>query len=230
LEANWRAITAELDAPPVGWLERLLGGIGLPSHLTRVLAATPSLRRSWFVASGLALLLGLVSTDPAAPRDDLLTLLIVAPLVPVLGVALAYGPESDPAHEMALATPMLGLRLLATRAAAVLGLSCLMLLTVAAFTPGGEPMAFAWLLPSFGLTSATVALMSRLAPRRAAGVVAVVWVVGVLMAQVPADDRLIAFGLVGQLVMAGVTVVSVLVAVRQRERFELVGPARLGGL
>ena len=34
LDANWRAITAELDAPRPSLLERLLGRVGVPGHVT----------------------------------------------------------------------------------------------------------------------------------------------------------------------------------------------------
>lgn len=221
IEANWRAITIELDAPTPSRVERLLRRFGLPARVTRLVVATPALRRAWYLATGLAILIGLAGTDASKPREDLFTLLLVAPLVPVLGVALAYGTEADPAHEMAIATPMRGLRLVLTRAAAVLAFSTFWLILAAILAPGRQPMAFAWLLPSLGLTCTTVALMTVLRPRLAAATTAGIWLVGVSWIQAVADDRLAAFGPAGQALMVVVAAVSVLVAVSRRQHFDL---------
>jgi hypothetical protein len=45
---------------------------------------------------------------------------MAAPLVPLVGVAVAYGPEADPAHELTATAPYSGLRLVLLRTAAVL--------------------------------------------------------------------------------------------------------------
>ncbi|MEL6981078.1 MAG: zf-HC2 domain-containing protein [Actinomycetota bacterium] len=221
IDANWRAITIELDAPVPGRMERLLRAVGLPARFTRLVVATPALRRAWYLATGLAILISIGAATGPQPREDLFMLLLVAPLVPVLGVALAYGTEADPAHEMAMATPMRGLRLVLTRAAAVLAFSTFWLLIAAVLAPGRQPMAFAWLLPALGLTSATVALMTVLAPRRAAMVAAGVWVTGVLIVQGAATDPLAAFGPAGQVVMVVVGLVSFGVTVLRRQRFDV---------
>ena len=221
IEANWRAITIELDAPLPGRLERLLRAAGLPARVTRLVVATPALRRAWYLATGLAILIGLSATDGAKPREDLFVLLLIAPLIPVLGVGLAYGPEADPAHETALATPIRGLRLLLTRAGAVLGFSTFWLLIAAVLAPGRQPMAFAWLLPSLGLTLATLALMTAFRPRRAAAVTATVWALGVAWVRAGATDPLAAFGPPGQILMVVLAVVSAVVVVARRHRFDL---------
>ena len=46
-----------------------------------------------------------------------------------------------------------------------------------------RPMAFAWLLPALALTSASLALMTWLPPRRSAAVVAVVWFTAVVLVE-----------------------------------------------
>jgi hypothetical protein len=221
LDRNWRAITIELDAPRPGRVERLLRFFGLPAHVTRLVVATPALRRAWFLATGLAMLIGLIAAESERPAENLFTLLLIAPLVPVLGVSMAYGTEADPAHEMGVATPMRGLRLILTRAAVVLGFSTFWLAIAAALAPGSSPTDFAWLVPSVGLTLATVALMTVVAPRRAAVVAGVGWVVGVLLVRAAATDPLAAFSIVGQLAMAAVGALALVVAVRRRDRFDL---------
>ena len=153
-------------------------------------------------------------------------LLLIAPLVPVLGVSMAYGSEADPAHEMGIATPLRGLRLLLTRAAVVLAVSTLLLGLAAVLTPRPSPMTFAWLLPSLGLTMATVALMSAMRPRLAAAITAAAWVVGVLVVRGGADSAVAAFGPGGQATMAAVAAVGLAVAVVRRGRFDLLEPGR----
>lgn len=223
IDRNWRAISIELDAPRPGRLERFLRFFGMPSHITRLMVATPALRRAWFLATGLAILIGLGATDGDRPRADLFVLLTLAPLIPVLGVSMAYGSQADPAHEASLATPLRGLRLIATRAATVLGFSIVLLSIAALLTPGVQLMAFAWLLPSFALTATTVALMSFTTPRRAASIAAVVWVVGVTVARGPSGDPLAAFTAGGQFLMMLVLVAAVAVAALRRDRFDLLG-------
>lgn len=221
IDRNWRAITIELDAPRPGRIERALQFLGLPAHITRLVVATPALRRAWFVATGLAVLVGLGATDGNNPIEDLFVLLLIAPLVPVLGVSMAYGTEADPAHEMGVVTPMRGLRLILTRAAVVLAFSTLVLGVAALFTPGIPAMAYAWLVPSAGLTMATVALMTFVRPRLAAAIVAAVWIVGVVVAQAGAESQVAAFGAGGQVTMFLVGMAGLAVSVLRRGRFDL---------
>lgn len=223
IDANWRAITIELDAPRASLVERTLRRFGLPSHVTRLMAATPALRRAWFLAVVVAALIGRAGTGAGDAREDLLVMLLISPLVPVLGVTLAFGATADPAHEIALATPMRGLRLILTRAAVVLGLSTVVLAVAALFTPSIPLVAFAWLLPSLGLTSSTVALMTVFPPGRASALVSVLWVLGVLMAQGAAEDPLAAFGGIGQSVMIVLFVIGLGIAYVRRDRFDLLG-------
>lgn len=220
VDRNWRAITVELDAPRPAGLERLLRLVGMPIDVTRLVAATPALRRAWFLATAIAMLIGLGATDAAKPREDLFILLLIGPLVPVLGVSMAYGSEADPAHEITLATPMRGLRLIMIRAAAVLVFSSFWLVLTALAAPGRSPMAFAGLMPSLGLTAATVALMTAVRPRIAAGTVATVWTALVLLVRAGPEDPLAAFTAGGQLLMMAVAAVSATVVLTRRDRFD----------
>lgn len=220
IDRNWRAITIELDAPRPGRVERLLRSVGLPASVTRLVVATPALRRAWFLATGLAMLIGFSAADAAQPRDRLFVLLLIAPLVPVLGVSLAYGTEADPAHEIAVATPMRGLRLILTRAAAVLGFSTFWLAIASVLAPGSSPMAFAWLLPSLGLTLVTVAAMTFVRPRMAAVATGLCWLVAVLGVRAGSTDPLAAFTAAGQVLMVVLAGIAFGIAVVRRDRFD----------
>jgi hypothetical protein len=79
-------------------------------------------------------------------------------------------------------------------------------------------VAFAWWLPSVGLTAVTLGLLTVLSPRRAMAVAGVGWTAAVALGAAIADDRLGAFGAVGQTASV-VAVVAGLVGVhlgRQR--------------
>ncbi len=200
IEANWRGIQIELDAPRPAFTERVLRRLGVPAHISRIMAATPALRRSWFAALGLVMFLALTVADPTRPLDSYFPVLFLAPLVSVLGVSMAYGPVADPAHEIGLATPMRGLKLVMIRAVTVFVFAILGLGLVSLLSPAPAGVAFAWLLPSFALSTSALALMTRFTPRQSAFAVGVVWSLAAVVATGAANgDRLALFGPIGQL-------------------------------
>lgn len=220
LERNWTAVCAHLDAPRPSLLERLLTKAGLPSRFVRVAIATPSLRRAWFVAVVVVSVVGLIATQDGQ-RSDLLTLLVVAPLVPVLGVALGFGPESDPAHEVSLSTPMRGLELVLTRASTVLVGSGVVLAAVTMLQPQRSAIAFAWIVPSLALTASSLALMTWFSPRRATAVVGGGWLFAMVVVRNGSSDPLAAFSPAGQAALFAIgSVAAGLVALR-RDRFDV---------
>ena len=56
LERMWTEVSEVLDAPTPGVVERALRGLGVPGHVARLLAATPSLRASWLLSPNPTLL------------------------------------------------------------------------------------------------------------------------------------------------------------------------------
>lgn len=219
IDANWRAISIELDAPRPSRLERALRLVRVPLPVVRMVAATPALRRSWYLSILAVVLIGLGVADPN-DEGSLFALLVMAPLLPVLGVAMAYGSAADPSHEIQLATPTHGLRLVAVRAATVSTVSAAVIVVLSLFNEAARPMAAAWLLPAVAVTAACLALMTVRPPRQAASFVTVGWFVAVLVARVAADDPLAVFRGAGQLAAVAVTAVAVTVAVVRRDRFE----------
>jgi hypothetical protein len=225
LDANWRAITAELDAPRRGMLERALVRVRVPGHVARLVAATPALRRAWYLSVAIAVLVGLGSVR-ADDRASLFTLLLITPPLPVLGVALAYGPSADPMYEAQMATPMRGLRLLALRAVTVLAITLVCVGLPALLVDETRGVAFAWLLPALALTAASLAAMTWLAPRRATALVAVAWFVLAVTAEAAASRELAAFGWIGQFVALAVVAAAGLVVGIRRAAFDsMVAPA-----
>jgi hypothetical protein len=219
IDANWRMIAAEIDAPRPSLPERLLGWLRVPGRISRLIVATPALRRAWYVSVAIAVIVGLGAAQPD-DRSSLFALLILAPALPVLGVALAYGPAADPMYEAQLATPMRGIRLVAIRALTVLAVAAVAVGVPALLSPPARPVAFLWLLPALALTSASLGLMTWLPPRRSATVIGVAWFVIVSVVQAAAGGALPAFGAIGQLVSLAVAVVGAAVAFGRRAAFD----------
>lgn len=220
LERNWQAVRAELDVPAPSRLERFVRRLGFPAPLTRVALATPGLRRAWFVAVAVVMFVALVSGD-AESSENLLGFLLLAPLIPVLGVSFAYGIEADPAHEIGVATPMRGLTLVLTRAAVILTVSAMVLTLSALLNPASGLWAVAWLLPSIALTFTSLAISTWLSPRKAAAGTAAGWLVVLLVVRGAATNQLAAFTAPVQALYLLLAVAAFAIVWHRRDRFDL---------
>lgn len=221
LDAGWERLDAELDAPRPGWFESLLTRAGIADHTARLLAATPVLRRSWLAA---VVFLLLTTVGAVRTTESPTLFLALAPLLPLVGVALSYGPALDPTYEMTVVAPTHGFRLLMIRTLAVLvaGLGLNGLATLA--LPGYGLRALAWLLPALALTATGLALTPRLGPVRAPSLVGGAWVVVLLAAQAAqqtAADPLAPFTAAGQGVAGTVAALAAGLLFLLRDRFDL---------
>ena len=175
-ERRWADLTARMDSPsPAGWFAATRSRVTRPSLATRPLVA------AWLLAMGLLVTLPLLPLLVVGSGGTTV-LLAAAPLAPMIAVVLAYRQTTDPAGEMALATPMAGLRLVATRAVAValtatpVGVGAALLLDLPAY------VAFGWLLP--GLALATLVLMAatlRVDPAATAALLGATWAVAIVL-------------------------------------------------
>lgn len=156
VDTAWTEIIARLDAPRSTLLERLLLRCGVRDDHARLLAATPTLRASWLAS--IAVVAGFAVAAARSPRGTINIFLLIAPLLPVAGVAAAYGPGVDPTYEIGLAAPFRGVRLLMLRAASALVVTCVIAGVAALALPGAGWAAAGWLLPALGLTMATLYL------------------------------------------------------------------------
>ncbi|MEU3794834.1 zf-HC2 domain-containing protein [Streptomyces fructofermentans] len=222
LDEGWERLDAELDAPRPGFMESALTRFGVPDHTARLLAATPVLRLSWLVAVVAVLLTTVAATLSVRGSGTPTLFLALAPLLPVAGVALSYGPVLDPTFEMAVVSPMHGFRLLMVRTLAVLG-AVLGLNGLASLAlPGYGLLAAAWLLPALALTALALALTPRLGPVLAPALVAGAWV-GLLLAAVrqASGETPAPFTAPGQGVAAAVSVLATLLLHGVRDRFDV---------
>jgi len=221
LEANLDAIMGEICAPPRSRLERALLAVRVPEPTARLVAATPVLRWAWFAAVGVVLLLAAsAGAEQWQPGDQLAVFLALAPVVPVLGVALAYGPHADRAHEVAVAAPLSGLRLILLRTVTVVvAAAAVSLLTVLAAPTGGW-LQLAWLLPSLATTTTALAIATHVGVRRATIGVAIGWLAMVIVVAQLSNDATAPFHAPGQLVALAVAVLAAAVVAIDRDRLD----------
>lgn len=218
LDAVWTAVVDRLDVPAPSPIERFLLSLKVPDHLARLLAATPALGMSWLggVAATLAFvaLAGLFSGDARVVP----LFLILAPIVPVVGVAVSYGPLFDPVAEVAVAAAMDSFRLLLLRALAIVATTTVLTGFAAALLPAGGWTAVAWLLPAVALTAATLALGRFIPLQVGAGLLVAGWIVAAVASANPfrpaVEAAFSAFEPAGQIVSVVVAVASGLVLLR----------------
>jgi hypothetical protein len=208
-----------MDAPQLGPVESLLSRIGLPGSVARLLTATPSLSFSWLGAVALTLTFAVVLANQS-PRGVVIFLLL-APLLPVVGVAAAYGPHMDPTYEIGLASPVSSFRILLIRTTAVLATTLTLVGLFGFGLPGLDWTPAIWLLPGLALTLSSLALATWMPPLWAAGVVSGTWIGGVLVVDRVSGPIQPAFQAQAQAVFIAVGLLATLILVTRRGTFEL---------
>lgn len=221
LDQAWRAIRAHVEEPRAGVVERFLAALGLSSDSARLLAAVPAFRGAWL----LGVFTVLVFAGGAAVRaeDSELTLfLIVAPLIPVAGVAASFGGDADPAHELVTVTPYSSLQLLLLRTFGVLMTSVPLTVLLGLALPGPAWLAVAWLTPAVAGIALTLALSPHLDTSMTAAVIGVVWSTAVLSAYRLGDAAEVVEPVM-QLVLAAVALMALAVVALRSPYLDLLG-------
>jgi hypothetical protein len=201
--------------------ERFLVRLGVHDHTARLLAATPSLTSAWLLSVAAALVFALAAAQ-SNPRG-VLFFLVVAPVLPVLGVAAAYGHTGDPTYDVAMAAPYSSIRLLLLRASVVLATTLMLVGLAALLLPAAPGLATAWLLPALALTVATLTLSARIPAAAAAGAVVAVWLGAVFTTVRATGSTYAAFGAAGQATYLALTVISIVLifGLHRRAAFDL---------
>jgi hypothetical protein len=226
-----------------GRVRRVLRRCGLPDHLLGLLAATPSLRRSWLLS--VIGVLAVVAGEAAAVRygwipagepgrltvgprhlagypgpEVLAPFLLVGPLLVLAGVAAAFLPMFDPAYRLAIAAPFSGFTLLLVRSVFALA-AALVPVTAAAFLlPGPGWLPVALLLPSLALSAFALAAATVVDPRAAAVTAGALWALPVLLLAT-AHGPLPIVQQNAQFACAAVLCASAVVLCLRHDRFEL---------
>jgi hypothetical protein len=229
-----RALTAiklrlddRLDDPRPGRLVRGLTAIGVPDRDARLIAGSLSLETSWCAASLVAVCFALLAASAHSSRVALGLFLVIAPLVPLVGVALAFGRRADPAFEIAQSCPTSGFRIVLVRALAVVTMTVPVLVVLS--LPFGTILAFAWLLPAAAMAAVALAAGTWVRLVHAAMGLTVLWalVATVAFSGAPRTTaeafarRDVAFHWSGQLLCAALVVVSLAVVSARRHNYEV---------
>ncbi|WP_410816539.1 hypothetical protein [Micromonospora sp. 050-3] len=203
IDGGWARLDAALDAPRPGPVERLMIAVGVPDHTARLLAATPALRLSWLAAIAVTAAL----TATVAVFTDPVVFLVVAPLLPLVAVAMSFAPGIDPTDEIAVVAPIRSFRLLLLRCLAVLSATTALSAVASLFIYEYGLRATGWFLPSLALTVLSLLLSPRLGAGPAAVVVGVGWAAVVAATF---GDRLVftVAGQVGVVIVGGIAAVA----------------------
>ncbi len=174
LDQAWAVVRERVERPPLPAPIRVAQRLGLPEPAAVLLASTTALRTAWLssvvVALGFAVGAVLLTGGRA-----LWPFLLVAPLIPVIGVATAYRPSEDPLEALVITAPYGRTRLILLRTCAVL-VACLPFAAALGLALPGPPwVAVAWLGPALMLLPVLMALASFVGPRPASAVVALGW-------------------------------------------------------
>ena len=226
-QRNWTAISQQIDRPALSLVERMLVRIGVADHRARLVVSTPALRLPWIVAICAVLAMVVLLHEARGDSSDSFFLfLVLAPVLPLAGVAAAFNGRGDPGRELIAATPQSTLELILVRTVAVVGVTSI-LTALAALPFPLDWTAAAWLLPSLGLSSATLALATWVRVEWAAGTLASAWFAGAVFTwrfhRVDPDivERFFAFRPSGQFLFAAVFVLGAAVVVMRREALDM---------
>jgi hypothetical protein len=225
LSASWNAVADRIDRPAASGVEKLLRRLGVSDTYARLVGATRSLQLAWLAA--LVAVVGLaVLVARGSDKDDVF--LVVAPLVPIAAVAIAFALGGEPAGEAAAAAPVSGAGLVLRRAVAVLGASLLALTLGAVALPDVGLVGAAWVLPALGLTLASVALATWVRIDVAASVLGGAWLCVLWMSALshrtgtsPLERA--PFNATGQVVFALLIAFAVAVLAVRRDAFATLG-------
>jgi hypothetical protein len=223
LEASWAEVVDRIDRPRTTLSERLLARVGMPGDLARVVGATPGLRLAWLATIAF---LALGAVQVARQRETEVLFLVVAPLLPLGSVLLAFLPAEEPGGEAAAATPLYGAGVVIRRAAAALLPTFLILAAASVALPHVADGA-RWLLPGLALALGSLVLATWIRPVLAVGSLAATWigalvVVRVVEARAIPLDRTVVFELQGQLVALAVALIAAVLLYARRDRFSTV--------
>jgi len=224
LERSWSTIAELVEPSRPGVVERTLTRLGVPSHVARIVAVSPALRISFLLAVVLVMAFAAVASTSNPTDGTYRVFLIVAPLLPVAGVAFAYGRLVDPAYDLTLASPIDSFRLLLLRVVTVLAVSIPVGLVAWPMVPAPSAFGFtAWLLPALALTLVTLALSSRFEVWLAGSMVGGGWVAAMVIAVAEGYETFDTRAQIGYAVLALLAAVAVMV---RRERYDREGTPR----
>lgn len=210
LDRAWADTVDVLDRPRVPAFERALTAFGLPAPAARLAAGASAARRAWVLGCVLVAVFAVVARDVEGRASTMF--LTVAPLVPLTGVALAYGPGSFPMHDVVAAAPYPRLRLVLLRCLPVLPMTAL-LLAVGGMVLPDVAVAALWLLPGLALAALSLAAERLVGAAAAIAGLAALWFAFVAATRISTGSALNAFAPAVQLLSLTIVIAAAAVAV-----------------
>jgi len=209
-------------------VERTLLALRVPDSAARLVAASPAFRSAAWLATAMLLVVAVLMSYMGSGTVGTVVFMVTAPVVPLAGVAVAYGWWAEPTRELATTVPYSRWRLALLRTAVVLAISLLAVGGLALALPHVSAAAWLWLIPSLSLTSVSLALSSWVDPARATLALGVVWIFLAGSATrgprtLPAQDLLdqfVGFRTTGQAFLLAVGVAAVVVTMLRRPAYE----------
>jgi len=176
----------------------------------------------WLVMTTAVTLLALLFDRYArSPENQVSLVLLVAPVLPVLGVAVSWSKALDPMHEIVASTPRAGLHLLLRRTVSVL------VVVIPTLVVAGQDSSTAlWLLPCLAFTTGTLALGGLIGITRAAAGLIAVWAAVIVAPTVALDQPSFALHENGLPVWGALFVLGALVVAVRRGAYADLGTHR----
>ena len=225
IDAMWNEIADVVDRPHQAPVEWVLRRLGISEPAARIVSATPALRLAWIGA--VAIVAAFAVWAAYGSTNDPIVFLWFAPVVPLAGVATAFGPSIDPLHELALAAPLPATRILALRTFAVGVTAGLVLVPASLALPGLHASAAAWIMPALAVSALALALGTVMEAGRGALVAGGLWILAVpswIWFSTAEPRRLAAqlalFGPMGQIFWVALTVIALSIVYLRRDQFD----------
>jgi hypothetical protein len=236
LSQNRAILLTRVGLAEPGPLGRELRRWGVPEHVRVLLAATPSLRRSWLAGVLLVLALAVSASQLAATRymsgagapglagpdgwRVLIPFLVIVPLVPVAAVACTFSPALDRASVLVTVAPVSKVWLLCVRSLAIVAATLVPAALAALALPGPGWLAAALLLPALAVCAVALALATVLRPDWAAIAAGAGWITLVTGLGVLAPRPALIVGLGGQLTALAVLMAAVALFATRRNKID----------
>lgn len=194
---------------------RVVERLGLPDHLATLLTESRAMSDAWLAA--LVVALGFAAAaDTFSGRLGDAVFLLIAPLVPVVGVAMVFTNTEPALEQLARATPFSSLRLLLLRTAAVLVTGMPLCFAAAALRMDGPGALAVWLLPALACTVLVLALSTWFSGEIVAAAVGLAWAMGIGIAAVHQAPTAVVTAPAQLLYLVVAALAAVVVAVRAR--------------
>ncbi|WP_457033106.1 zf-HC2 domain-containing protein [Kitasatospora sp. P5_F3] len=195
-----------------------------PRRLRSRLSAWTTPAMTPWLAMILAVTLLALLLDLAGPGSGQVSLLLLlAPVLPVCGVAASWSRGLDPAYELTAATPRAGLQLVLRRTASVLAV------VIPTLLAGGWATgvtAAQWLLPCLAFTSMTLALGVVIGVTRAALALVAAWAAVMVAPTLATSRTAVALQLEGLPVWGLILALGVGVVIARRGAYAALGAHR----